>query len=45
MKSGSARKTAAQRSFDSGVSKNNPARGLGEHSGKIEIRRTLEIRR
>jgi len=44
VKSGSAIKTPAQRTFDLGVIKSNPATGVGESLG-IEIRRTVEIRR
>ncbi|WKT59635.1 RHS repeat-associated core domain-containing protein [Microbulbifer thermotolerans] len=43
VKSGSARKTAAQRNFDSGVNTNNPAVGVGKSRG-INVGRSLEIR-
>jgi hypothetical protein len=43
VKSGSATKTAAQRSFDSGVNTSNPAVGVGQSSG-INVGRSLEIR-
>ncbi|WDE02340.1 RHS repeat domain-containing protein [Thalassomonas actiniarum] len=43
VKSGSARKTAAQRNFDSSVNTFNPATGVGKSSG-ISIGRTIEIR-
>ena len=44
VKSGSARKTRAQREFDKRVSKNNPAKGIGKHKD-AEIGYTITIRR
>ena len=44
VKSGSARKTRAQREFDKRVSKNNPAKGIGRSKG-IKIDHTITIRR
>ena len=43
VKSGSAQKTASQRAFDSGVSKSNPASGVGQHSRETIVR-SVEIR-
>jgi hypothetical protein len=44
VKSGSARKTAPQRNFDSGVSRSNPAYGVGKNKG-VTIKKTKTIRR
>ena len=44
VKSGSATKTAAQRNFDSGVSRSNPAHRVGQNKG-LTIKKTKTIRR
>lgn len=44
MKSGSATKTPAQRTFDNKIGKSNPAIGIGKSSG-IVITHTVTIRR
>ena len=44
VKSGNARLTSAQRSFDRRISVSNPAHGIGQHSD-IEITHAITIRR